>query len=93
MLSALLEILPSISDKEGSGSSFDFTTLLVSAYPDLQPWCVHDASSDAERGGFYIKYLASLLHPEEGNDAAKRDESLIRVSLPYCLTKVFPPSY
>lgn len=83
MLSALLESLPSISTKQESGG-IDFVTLLVSAYPDLQPWCINESSesdSDDRVGDFYIQYLSSLLHYEDGNDVAKRDSALIRVSL------------
>lgn len=81
MLSALLELLPSISTKECS-SSLDFIALLVSAYPDLQPWCVHEATVSSEHSGdFYLKYMSSLLNHEDGNDAAKRDEALVKVSL------------
>ena len=80
MLSALLELLPSISTKQES-SEFDFVALLVSAYPDLQPWCVHRASFESETpSDFYLAYLSSLLHHEDGNDAAKRDKALVRVS-------------
>ena len=93
MLSALLELLPSIASKQYS-SNFDFITLLVSAYPDLQPWCVREASESEGSGGFYTQYLSALLHHEEGNDAAKRDEALIKVILPllkgscFCLSFV-----
>ena len=85
MLSALLELLPSISAGTHS-SNLDFNALLVSAYPDLQPWCVQETSpsSESERGDsdeFYLQYLSSLLHYEEGNDAAKRDRELVKVCL------------
>ncbi|KAL9179568.1 hypothetical protein ACHAXT_008858 [Thalassiosira profunda] len=77
MLSALHVLLPSISSGQLSGD-VDFAALLVSAYPDLQPWCVRDASESENSGGFYKRYLSCLLHHEEGNAAAKRDESLVK---------------
>ncbi|KAL3826746.1 hypothetical protein ACHAXA_009355 [Cyclostephanos tholiformis] len=74
MLSAILEILRSMSIDQYSG----FMTLLVSAYPDLQPWCVREASGSSPSGDFYAKYLSSLLHHEYGNDAAKQDKALVK---------------
>ena len=93
ILSALLELLPSActTQCESGSSNLDFITLLVSAYPDLQPWCVREASVDGAseekpsdrsaggRGGFYTEYLSALLHNEYGNDAAKRDKALVKV--------------
>ena len=84
MLSALLELLPSIPTEQDSSKREAYIALLVSAYPDLQPWCVENASfdsSDLSDDNFYLKYLSALLHHEEGNDAAKQDGDLIRVSL------------
>jgi len=78
MLSALLELLPSIHSKEIS-SNLDFTALLVSAYPDLQPWYIQEASGSEHADDFYMEYVSSLLHYEDGNDAAKRDAELIKV--------------
>ncbi len=78
MLSAILEILRSMSIDQYSG----FMTLLVSAYPDLQPWCVREASGSSPSGDFYTKYLSSLLHHEYGNDAAKQDKVLVKVNKP-----------
>ena len=81
MISALIELLPSISMKQHT-NDFDFVTLLVSAYPDLQPWCVQKATESEEQSSdFYLEYLSALLHHEDGNDAAKRDEALVKVSL------------
>jgi hypothetical protein len=101
MLSALLELLPSTcSAQYNSGvSNSDFITLLVSAYPDLQPWCVREASATSpteddaaeeqhsdsscsgDDGSFYMEYLSALLHHEDGHDAAKRNEALVKVRL------------
>mmetsp|Transcript_3428 Transcript_3428/g.7152 ORF Transcript_3428/g.7152 Transcript_3428/m.7152 type:complete len:1382 (+) Transcript_3428:267-4412(+) len=75
MLSALLEMLSSLSTSSGG---FNPTTLLVSAYPDLQPWCVKEMSSVENANSFYFKYMSSLLHHEEGNDAARRDRELVK---------------
>ena len=76
MLSAILEILPSLPSDQFPG----FMTLLVSAYPDLLPWCVREASRTSPSGDyFYVKYLSSLLHYDDGNDAAKLDEALVKV--------------
>ncbi len=75
MLSALLEMLSSPS---ATSSDFDLTTLLVTAYPDLQPWCVREMSSLQNADSFYFIYMCSLLHHEEGNDAARRDKELVK---------------
>jgi hypothetical protein len=73
MLSAILEILPSMP-LEG------FMSLLISAYPDLHPWCVREAYRTSPSGEyFYLKYLSSLLHYDDGNDAAKLDGALVKV--------------
>ncbi|KAL7550964.1 hypothetical protein ACHAWF_014168 [Thalassiosira exigua] len=81
MLSALFELLPSISAGRCT-SGFDFIRLLVYAYPDLRPWCVREASKDSHspesEDDFYMEYLSSLLHHEDGNDAAKRDGALVK---------------
>ena len=83
MLSALLELLPSIPTEQDSSKREAYIALLVSAYPDVQPWFVKASfdSSDLSDDNFYLKYLSALLHYEEGNDAAKQDGNLIRVSL------------
>lgn len=75
MLSALLEMLPSLSAPSGD---IDPTALIVSAYPDLQPWCVREFSCVENANSFYFKYMSSLLHHEEGNDAARRDRELVK---------------
>lgn len=75
MLSALLEMLSSLSASSGD---FDPTSLLVSAYPDLQPWCVREFYHMENSDSFYLKYMSSLLHHEEGNDAARRDRELVK---------------
>ena len=83
MLSALLELLPTFGTNREEASDFDYTSLLVSAYPDLQPWCIQEASDSDGSDDFYMKYLSSLLHYEDGNDSAKQDGDLVRVSVVY----------
>ena len=83
MLSALLELLPTMSTNQEKASDFDCTSLLVSAYPDLQPWCIQEASDPDASDDIYMKYLSSLLHYEDGNDSAKQDGDLVRVSVVY----------
>jgi len=82
MLSALLELLPTIGTNR-EASDFDYTSLLVSAYPDLQPWCIQEASDSDASDDIYMKYLSSLLHYEDGNDSAKQDGDIVRVSVVY----------
>ena len=79
MFSALLDLLPSIMKLPSN--NLDFITLLVSAYPDLQPWTVRETSNTEHCVGFYSMYLLSLMHHEEGNDAAKQDEALVKVTV------------
>ena len=77
MLSALLEIHS--SSPSANTPNFDLTALLVSAYPDLQPWCVKEIMISEENvNSFFFKYMSSLLHHEEGNDAARRDRDLVK---------------
>ena len=82
MLSALFELLPTIGTNRGS-SDFDYTSLLVSAYPDLQPWCIQEMADSDGSDDIYMKYLSSLLHDEDGIDSAKQDGDLVRVSVVY----------
>ncbi len=89
MLSAIIELLPSISAQSIS-SKFDFMSLLVSSYPDLQPWCVKEYSKHKPR--FYFKYLSSLMHHEDGNDSAKRDKTLVKVKLNFLILSSHFPS-
>lgn len=67
----------------------------MSAYPDLQPWQVRKAcfgveSSDTAAGkmgtegwleAYYYGYLSMLLHPQQGNEAARCDCALIKVRM------------
>jgi hypothetical protein len=83
MLSALLELLPKTTTTNQETSDFDYISLSVSAYPDLQPWCMQEASDSDGSDDIYMKYLSSLLHHEDGNDSAKQDGDIVRVSLIY----------
>lgn len=83
MLSALLDLLPSITKLPSH--NLVFVALLVSAYPDVQPWSVREASNIEHSGDFYSKYLLSLLHHEEGNDAAKQDKAMVKVTSSLCV--------
>lgn len=82
MLSALLEILSSSTE-----CVFDITSLLVSAYPELQPWCVREMNTMENPRSFYFQYMSSLLHYEEGNDAARRDKELVKVNTECCISE------
>lgn len=82
MLSALLELLPEISTNQSScNTNLDFISLLVAAYPDLQPWYVKRVASGGADDYFYMRYLSALLHHEDGSDTAKLDEELVKVIL------------
>ena len=76
MFSALLEVLPSMPVKQSSGV-VDYVPLLVSAYPDLQPWFIRE-TLQFTACDFYQQYLTSLLHYEDGNDVAKQDVELVK---------------
>lgn len=78
MLSPLLEKLTSLFLSSGDFNHAALTALLVSAYPDVQPWCVREVSRVENAKSFYFNYMSSLLHHEEGNDAARRDRELVR---------------
>lgn len=78
MLSALLENLTSLFLSSDDFNPAALTALLVSAYPDLQPWCVREISRVENDKSFYFNYMSSLLHHEEGNDAARRDIELVK---------------
>lgn len=87
MLSALLDLLPSITKLPSN--NVDFIALLVSAYPEVQPWSVREASNFEHCGEFYSKYLLSLLHHEEGNDAAKLDKAMVKVTSSLCVSNMW----
>jgi len=44
----------------------------------LQPWCIREISRVENAKSFYYNYMSSLLHHEEGNDAARRDKELVK---------------
>jgi len=69
-------------------------SLLSSAYPDVKPWQVQQASSNrsifnakiVNNGGdefdvfdpLYFEYLSMLLDPDEGSDGARRNRELVK---------------
>ena len=64
--------------------------LCASAYPDVRPWQVESAcrlskpvktSTDEDMKEFYYSYLTLLLHPIDGHDTARRDPSLVKVTI------------
>lgn len=79
MLSALHELLQTGAYNTMS-AHVDMTRLLVSAYPDLPPIRVKNASIE-DSTDFYFKYLTLLMHPDEGSDAAKGSNRLVKVRL------------
>ena len=67
--------------------------ICVLAYPDLRPWQVRQAclgkdtisaddrpAVETEFHEMYYEYLSLLLHPWEGQDAARQDAELVTVS-------------
>lgn len=66
--------------------------MCVSAYPDLRPWQVRKACLNIDKPNtrlqmtddeswlmdYYYEYLSMLLHPQQGNDAARMDTALIK---------------
>uniref|UniRef100_A0A7S4JXR0 Nuclear pore complex protein Nup85 n=1 Tax=Odontella aurita TaxID=265563 RepID=A0A7S4JXR0_9STRA len=90
MLSALLVHLFEVTRDGNKAEQGRILPLLVSAYPDMQPWQVRkaafmdhgnarDSTKTEERifSDFYYSYLSYLLDPEEGNEGARRDHSLV----------------
>lgn len=94
MLSAILARLQGIRKEPKSGRRHDLMNICVLAYPDLCPWQVRQAclGRDAtpvdgvtatdlvEFHDMYYEYLSLLLHPWEGQDAARQDAELVTVS-------------
>ncbi|GAX28159.1 hypothetical protein FisN_6Lh015 [Fistulifera solaris] len=84
MLSAFVERLHTIQGEKLDGSSRKIVDLCASAYPDLQPWQVKKQCIVADGSKFqrplldlFYTYLTDLLHPIDGQDAAKRDNYLV----------------
>ena len=72
-----------ITNMKNSVLEEDKIPLLVSAYPDLQPWLVktHITACESEKGlAQYYKYLSLLLDPTDGSDEARHNKELVCVS-------------
>lgn len=83
MLSAVLQLLRSVVHETAKDRRTYIMELCVAAYPDVQAWQVEKASIAAGGKGpesLYYQYLSLLLHPIDGNELARRDASLIKVS-------------
>ena len=90
-LSAILQLLLSIRNETKVERRDIIRTICIAAYPDIQPWQVrkacYDLGKDSKPGQqveswleeFYYTYLSMLLHPIEGNDAARHDGLLVKV--------------
>ena len=90
-LSAILELLHSIRNETKVERRDIIRNICIAAYPDIQPWQVrkacYDLGTDSKPGQqveswseeFYYTYLSMLLHPIEGNDAARHDGPLVKV--------------
>jgi len=69
-----------ITNMKNSVLEEDKIPLLVSAYPDLQPWLVktHITACESEKGlAQYYKYLSLLLDPTDGSDEARHNKELV----------------
>ena len=97
MLSAVLARLRGVKKESKRNHIGDLMNVCVSAYPDLHPWQVRQAclgtirplldvmtSVDVAFYEMYYDYLAMLLDPSEGHDAARRDAALVAVSSLVC---------
>lgn len=93
MLSAIVKYLPLIREEHIMERRQMLVDVCVSAYPDLCPWQVKQAlieftpaeGSVVPKGlkdelkDLYYYYLSSLLHPQDGHEAARHDKSLVEV--------------
>lgn len=84
MLSAIVKCLPIMREESNADRRQVLVDVCVSAYPDLCPWQVRQAlvSTDGSKGGkqlqiLYYYYLSSLLHPQDGHEAARHDTALV----------------
>jgi uncharacterized phage-associated protein len=95
-LSAVVEYLTTVRYEMNEKRRDVILDLCVSAYPDIQPWQVRSACMEktADRNErlretcelavlheFYFRYLCLLLHPSEGHSHARRESTLVKVSL------------
>ena len=89
-LSAVLTLLQAIQKETKIERRDIIRSMCISAYPDIQPWQVRQACYESERGSkqvqqveswledFYYSYLSQLLHPNEGNEAARHNKALVK---------------
>jgi hypothetical protein len=90
MLSAVLQLLRSVVHETSKDRRTSIMELCAAAYPDVQAWQVEKTSIAAGGKGpesLYYQYLSLLLHPIDGNELARRDASLIKVSRFWCVAK------
>lgn len=83
MLSAVLQLLRSVVHETSKDRRISIIELCVAAFPDVQAWQVEKTSATAGDKGpesLYYQYLSLLLHPIDGNELARRDPGLLKVS-------------
>lgn len=95
MLSAIVKCLPMIRKETNIERRQVLVDVCVSAYPDLCAWQVRQALVEFPVSGstmdiskdpkpfenLYYYYLSSLLHPQDGHEAARHDANLVQVSV------------
>ena len=94
MLSAIVKCLPLIRKEASADRRQTLVDICVSAYPDLCPWQLKNALLDSQENtidgiiasdvrnylrDLYYYYLSSLLHPQDGHEAARHDAGLVEV--------------
>jgi hypothetical protein len=102
MLSALVQRLYNIRGEKYISRKKTIIDLCSSAYPDVRPWqvkkyCIvlprqNNAADATEMESLYYTYLSLLLHPIDGNEAARRDPRLVAVSKTGALIMLFNSS-
>ena len=95
MLSAIVQRLQEIRRASGDRRSITIE-LCAAAYPDVRPWQVDrqcrgppppDTNLSKALKDLYYNYLSMLLHPHDGNDAARHDVTLVKE---WCELSVIP---
>jgi hypothetical protein len=96
MLSAIMKHIQTIASESRTDVRSHLMNLCVSSYPDLRPWQVrkaclgeNGAKRDPALVELYYQYLCLLLHPSEGNEMAKHDQELVKVSISFCCGSSF----
>lgn len=91
-LSAVNELLNSVRYQEDKQQREIIRNMCISAYPDLRPWQFRKACLNIDKPttrlqmtddeswlmDYYYEYLSMLLHPQQGNDAARIDTTLVK---------------